>query len=88
MLRPITLALLLNPALLVSASEGVIRLNGVITMPTCPIAPVAAGNGLAALTGLQQTGPGCEGTGKVAVVTVETAGQPEDGLAVVVVQVY
>lgn len=73
---------LASPAL--TANEGLISFSGAITVPTCPVL-VATGDPHASL---QAQGVGCEGNGKVAQLKVETIGDPEEGLAEVVVQVY
>lgn len=82
--RRLTLLLLalVSPALM--ANEGLITFSGAVTVPTCPLR-VATDD---PLPRLEAQGPGCEGTGGVAQLQVQPLGEPQDGLAEVVVQVY
>lgn len=66
------------------ATEGMIHFSGAVTTPLCPLLlapeqPVPAR--------FAAEGPGCEDSGRVAELRVETVGEPQEGLAVVTVQV-
>lgn len=67
------------------ATEGVIHFSGAVTTPLCPLLlaqeqPVPVR--------LATEGPGCVDSGRVAELRVETVGEPQEGLAVVTVQVF
>jgi len=70
------------------ASDGVIHFSGAVTVPTCPITlpPVAIDQQAAPRVATE--GDGCEGTGKVGAFSVEAVGAPQEGYAVVILEVY
>jgi type 1 fimbria pilin len=67
------------------ANDGTLQFSGAVTTPNCQVVLAPKEPSPARI---DHEGPGCQGTGNVGTISLETVGEPQDGLAIVTLEVF